>query len=273
MTPAQALATVRPRARLPHVDPRGALIETFVTEPRKKPAPSQPLSKPSSPEVAHVKSPTASYAAPPKRSSQSADLAAAELARKATTLEELKAAMESFDACALKAMATQMVFGDGNPQSKIMLVGEAPGAEEDLQGKPFVGLSGQLLDRMMAAIGLNRTTTYITNMIAWRPPGNRQPSTQELAMCLPFVQRHIELVAPKVLILVGGVAAKTLLGRSDGIMRLRGQWHDFIVPGLSEPITTTAIFHPAYLLRSPGQKREAWRDLQMIQQKIQSAGV
>ena len=268
MAPGQALALLKPRSRLPHVDPRSALIETYVTAPRQRP--TQPLQAPQSSAPVQVESPNSSYVVKMSAAPVAKGRSAASLAASAATLAELKAVMEGFEDCPLKAMATNMVFGDGNPKAPIMFVGEAPGAEEDKQGKPFVGLSGQLLDRMMASIGLDRSKAYITNMIAWRPPGNRQPSSQELLQCLPFVQRHIELVAPKILILVGGVAAKTLLSRSDGIMRMRGTWHDYMTSGLQTPIATTALFHPAYLLRSPGQKKEAWRDMQMIQDKLRS---
>ena len=191
-------------------------------------------------------------------------------AESAQTLEELKMAMAAYDGCALKKTATNLVFGDGNPQAKIMLVGEAPGADEDRLGKPFVGLSGQLLDKMFSFIGLRRSSNlYITNVIPWRPPGNRQPTPQETAQCLPFVQRHIELVNPELLIMVGGTAAKTLTGSNEGIMRLRGKWCSYQSPGLANPIKSTAIFHPAYLLRSPGQKREVWSDLLNIQRTLQ----
>jgi uracil-DNA glycosylase family 4 len=197
-------------------------------------------------------------------------LNAREAAAAAADLTALKEALAAFDGCALKKTATNLVFADGNPQAEVMLVGEAPGADEDRQGKPFVGVSGQLLDRMMAAIGLDRSTFYITNVCFWRPPGNRKPTEAELAAQLPFVTRHIELVRPKVLVLVGGSSAQGLLGLNDGITRLRGRWFDYTSPNLSAPIPTLPIFHPAYLLRQPGLKREAWRDLVKLQAKISS---
>lgn len=197
-------------------------------------------------------------------------LNAREAAAAATDLTTLREALAAFDGCTLKKTATNLVFADGNPQAEVMLVGEAPGADEDRQGKPFVGVSGQLLDRMMAAIGLDRTTFYITNVCFWRPPGNRKPTEAELAAQLPFVTRHIELVRPKVLVLVGGSSAQGLLGLNDGITRLRGRWFDYTSPNLSAPIPTLPIFHPAYLLRQPGLKREAWRDLMKLQPKISS---
>jgi DNA polymerase len=179
--------------------------------------------------------------------------------------------LAAFEGCALKQTATNLVFADGNPDSGLMLIGEAPGADEDRLGLPFVGVSGRLLDRMLAAIGRDRTGTYITNILPWRPPGNRQPTPAEMAMCLPFVQRHVELVRPRIIVLIGGTSAKTLLGTAEGIMRLRGRWFDYRSPGLARPIPALATFHPAYLLRSPAQKREAWRDFLALKKKIESA--
>ncbi len=193
-------------------------------------------------------------------------------ARSAKTLEDLKAAMMAFEGCALKYTATNLVFGDGNPKARVMLIGEAPGADEDRQGLPFVGQSGQLLDKALAAIGLTRQNFYITNIIPWRPPGNRQPTPAESDACLPFVQRHIDLVSPDFLVLVGGTATKTLLGGRDGIMRLRGQWKDYTSEE-GKTMRVIPLFHPAYLLRSPGQKRELWLDLIKIKHTLQAAGV
>jgi DNA polymerase len=190
------------------------------------------------------------------------------LAAAAENLQQLRAAVASFEECALKRTATNLVFADGNPEAPIMLVGEAPGAEEDLRGLPFVGKAGQLLDRMLAAIGLSRESAYITNILFWRPPGNRQPTSGEIAACLPFVERHIELVSPDILVFLGGTAAKTLLARNEGIMRLRGRWFDYSTPGLGRPVPAIATFHPAYLLRSPGQKRAAWHDLLAIKDRL-----
>jgi len=192
------------------------------------------------------------------------------LAAAAGDLDALRAALETFDGCALKHTATNLVFGDGDPHAKLMLVGEAPGADEDRQGVPFVGVSGRLLDRMLAAIGFDRTNAYITNLLPWRPPGNRAPTNTEIEACLPFTERHIELVDPAVLVFVGGVAAKTLLGRREGITRLRGQWFDYGSAHLPRPIPSVALFHPAYLLRSPAQKALAWRDLLAIKDKYDS---
>ena len=191
------------------------------------------------------------------------------LAAQAGSLEELRAAIAAFEGCSLKATATNLVFGDGNPGARIMFVGEAPGADEDRLGKPFVGVSGQLLDRMIGCIGLDRDSAYITNILPWRPPGNRQPTASEIAACLPFVERHIELVNPSILVLVGGTSAKALLAANEGIMKLRGRWFMYCSSSRAQPIETMAIFHPAFLLRSPAQKREAWRDLIAIKSKYQ----
>jgi DNA polymerase len=195
----------------------------------------------------------------------------------AQTLAELQAAVEAFEGCALKETATNTVFADGAEGAPAMFIGEAPGADEDRIGKPFVGVSGQLLDRMIAAVGLSRSlNAYITNILFWRPPGNREPSTEEIALCLPFVMRHIELVRPKALVFLGGPSAKTLLGRAEGITRLRGKWHEFRTQGMFErgepPIAAMAMFHPAYLLRTPGAKREAWRDLMAVKACLAETG-
>src|SRR5262245_55201997 len=192
---------------------------------------------------------------------QAAVLSAREAARAAPDLAALKAALARFDGISLSRTATNLVFADGNPAAKVMLVGEAPGADEDRMGLPFVGVSGQLLDRMMAAIGLDRTGFYITNVCFWRPPGNRKPTDLELVAQKPFVERHIELVAPKILVLVGAAAAQGLLNTTEGITRLRGRWFQYTLGESGPTIPALPIFHPAYLLRQPAQKRETWRDL------------
>jgi DNA polymerase len=183
-------------------------------------------------------------------------------------LTGLRARLDTFEGCALKATAMNTVFGVGPADAKLMIIGEAPGEEEDRQGQPFVGPSGQLLDRMLHAIGLERQQVYITNTLYWRPPGNRTPTQQEIMACLPFMQRQIALIRPRVLMLVGGAAAKTVLQRTEGIMRLRGRWHEVDVPDGGPPIPALATFHPAYLLRSPAQKKEAWQDLQAVRERI-----
>lgn len=194
---------------------------------------------------------------------------AQKLASDAKTLTDLKIAIESFEGCALKHTAMNTVFADGNPAADIMLIGEAPGADEDRQGLPFVGGSGQLLDKMLHAIGKNRQDDYyIANVIPWRPPGNRPPTKEETALCLPFIARHIELKKPKVLIFVGATAAKTLLETKEGMSKLRGKWFDYTVGDLTIP--ATVLFHPSYLIRSPGQKKHAWEDLLKIKKSILS---
>jgi uracil-DNA glycosylase family 4 len=187
---------------------------------------------------------------------------AREAARTAPSLEVLRAMLEQFDGCALKSTATRLVFADGNPQARIMFVGEAPGREEDIEGLPFVGRSGQLLNRMIAAIGLNRGNVYIANVIPWRPPGNRTPTPQETQICLPFIQRQIELVNPDVLVTLGNPSTQTLLSTREGIMKTRGKWFDYDTG--TRKIKAMATFHPAYLLRSPSYKRLAWQDLRAI---------
>jgi DNA polymerase len=192
---------------------------------------------------------------------------ARELAAAATTLDELKEAIRQFEGLSLKGTATNLVFADGNPEARLMLIGEAPGAEEDRRGLPFVGPAGQLLDRMLAAIGHDRTNSYITNIVNWRPPGNRKPSPAEMALCQPFIDRHIALVNPALIVLLGDTAAKTLTNRTEGITRLRGKWFTWNRPdGGTIPLLPT--FHPAFLLRSPGQKREAWIDLLAAKRKL-----
>lgn len=185
------------------------------------------------------------------------------------TLEELREALAAFDGCGLSKTATNLVFSDGAPSARLMLIGEAPGRDEDIQGKPFVGRSGQLLDRMLAAIGHDRTNSYITNVIPWRPPGNRAPTPAETAICRPFVERQIELVDPAVLVFLGGVSAKELLETTEGIMRLRGRWRDY--PPGSGRWKAIGTLHPAYLLRQPAQKRLAWRDFLGIKQALDAA--
>ena len=191
-----------------------------------------------------------------------AQASARDLAASAPSLDALREALEGFDGCALKRTASRLVFADGNPQARIMLVGEAPGADEDRQGLPFVGRAGQMLDRMLAAIGLDRSKVYISNVVPWRPPGNRAPTQPEIATCLPFAQRQIELVDPDILVCVGNISAQALLGQREGITRIRGKWLDY--PCGSRRIPAIAMFHPAYLLRTPVNKRYAWQDIRAI---------
>ena len=185
------------------------------------------------------------------------------------SLNQLERFIKTSNNCPLKNQALNTVFADGNPSSKIMLIGEAPGAEEDKLGKPFVGAAGQLLNKMLAAINLDRNSVYITNIVPWRPPNNRAPNTEEILQCLPFIQKHIEIIQPSILVLLGGTATKAILATTLGITKLRGKWHEYNSLNIEEPIPTMAMYHPAFLLRSPGHKKEAWEDLQKIQKKLQ----
>ena len=194
---------------------------------------------------------------------------ARELAERAQSLAELEVAVCSFEGCLLKRTATNTVFADGNPAAPVMIVGEAPGADEDRIGRPFVGRAGQLLDRMLAAIGIDRQSAYITNVLFWRPPGNRKPTPDEITTCLPFLWRHIALAHPKVVVMAGGTSASTLLGRVEGITRLRGRWFELPVPGLAAPVPALATYHPSFLLRTPARKAEAWADLLSLQARLE----
>jgi len=206
-------------------------------------------------------------AAPAILTSLGADPAeTAALAAAAPTLEALRATMDAYEGCTLKKRATQLCFADGNPQAEIMLVGEGPGEQEDLQGKPFVGRAGQLLDRMLGAIGLDRTKVYIANMVPWRPPGNRDPSPEELALCAPFLIRQVELVAPKFLVTLGNVPTKALFQTTNGITRMRGQWRELQIG--RHRVRSLATLHPAYLLRTPASKALAWHDMLSLRQAI-----
>jgi DNA polymerase len=196
---------------------------------------------------------------------------ATEIAAKCRTLAELKSAMESFEGSQLKKQATNTVFADGNPASRVLFVGEAPGHDEDKAGLPFVGRAGKLLDKMLAAIGLDRTGAYIINVMPWRPPDNRNPDPAEVAMCIPFLRRHIELAAPRIMIMLGAVSARHVLGLNDGIMKLRGRWLEYRIG--TEMIPVLPTLHPAYLLRQPAHKKLAWRDLQALADKLDALGL
>jgi uracil-DNA glycosylase len=194
------------------------------------------------------------------------------LAEAAATLDALRAAVAAFEGCALKRTATNTVFADGTAGAALMVIGEAPGADEDRLGLPFVGRSGQLLDRMLAAIGRDRRRdAYISNVLFWRPPGNRKPTDEEIAMCLPFVRRHIALAQPRVVVLCGGTATAAMLGRAEGITRLRGRWFALDIAGLEAPVPTLATYHPSFLLRAPARKVEAWQDLLSVQAKLEAS--
>ena len=232
-------------------------------------APANPaiLAKPARPPLGMAEVPTSFNAAPVPTLSPAASVASAASAQ---TLEELKAELSRFEGCALRHTAMNLVFADGNPKARIMFIGEAPGEDEDRQGKPFVGVSGQLLDRMLASIGMDRTNTYISNILFWRPPGNRSPTDAEIAACLPFAERHIALVKPEIIVLLGGVATKSLLHTKEGITRIRGRWTEY-APTSGDGSTTIPclpMYHPAYLLRQPTAKRQAWNDLLLIKNKL-----
>ncbi|MCK5297114.1 MAG: uracil-DNA glycosylase [Alphaproteobacteria bacterium] len=193
---------------------------------------------------------------------------AVELSAECSTLEELRKVIEDFDGCLLKATAMNTVFGAGSSEARVMFVGEAPGADEDRAGVPFVGESGMLLNKMIESIGLKRSEIYISNILPWRPPGNRKPTQIEMGICLPFIERHIELVSPNIIVLLGGSATSALLASNEGITRLRGKWFKYETPSLSSPIEAIPTFHPAYLLRTPAQKRKAWSDMLAIKKQM-----
>jgi DNA polymerase len=227
--------------------------------------PRMPVQSAATPVLPRAPAPAARAAPPP--AVPDAIGSAMEIAARCTTLAELKAALEAFEGCALKANASHTVFADGSPDEGIMCIGEAPGQEEDRTGLPFVGRAGRLLDRMLAAIGLDRTTVYITNVLPWRPPDNRNPDPNEAAVCIPFLRRHIELARPRMLILLGATAVRHVAGHTDGIMRARGRWLEYFVDGAMIPVMPT--LHPAYLLRRPIDKKLAWRDLQAVAVRLE----
>jgi uracil-DNA glycosylase len=240
--PVDRFAEVATRAAPPPRPQPAALPPNLETKERAAPPPAAPLAP------------------------DEAALSAREAVKSANTLDELRAILERFEGCALKATATQLVFADGNPKARVMFVGEAPGRDEDIEGLPFVGRSGKLLDRMLAAIGLDRTKVYIANIVPWRPPGNRTPTPQESQICLPFIRRQIELVDPDILVCLGGPSAQALLGIKEGITKTRGRW--FTYDTGKREIRAMPTFHPAFLLRSPLQKRFAWRDFLAIKKAL-----
>ncbi|TPN70720.1 uracil-DNA glycosylase [Mesorhizobium sp. B1-1-1] len=239
--------------------------------PAAAPSDSRAPERPAQPRLDASAVPNAPPARPPISavSDEAQAALARELASAASTLDELRQHMSTFDGCNLKFTAKNLVFADGNPDASVMLVGEAPGRDEDIEGLPFVGRSGRLLDRMLAAIGLDRTSVYIANVIPWRPPGNRTPTPHETEICRPFIERQIELVKPKVLVNLGGPSAKTLLNTSEGILRLRGNWRAHTTAsGVVIPAMPT--LHPAYLLRTPAHKKLAWRDFLEVKAKLRA---
>jgi len=236
--------------------------------PRRAVAPS-PVPSPPPPEPARP-APRATFGRAASAEPEAAAGDARAMARDAKSLEELEAILAAFDSCPLRFTAKNLVFGDGNPQAKVMFLGEAPGADEDRIGKPFMGRSGQLLDKMMAAIGLDRSSAYIANVVPWRPPGNRNPTPQELATCKPFIERQIALADPDILVCLGGVATQALAGTKDGILKSRGRWYPYRTA--KREIRLLATLHPAYLLRQPLQKRLAWRDFRALLAALDEGG-
>ncbi len=261
------------------------LDEATEAEPidrRRLDAPAFAAAAPQSAEIrapARVSTPrepapaTASRPAPRGFDPQQAVEAAESAAAACDDLAALEEAVRGFDGCALKATAMNTVFADGSPDADVMFLGEAPGADEDRLGKPFVGASGKLLDRMLDAIGLGREGVYISNVVFWRPPGNRTPTPVELAACLPFVRRHIALKRPKLVILAGATAAQTVLGSELTIGRLRHKWHDLAVNGAGETAPAIATYHPSFLLRTPEKKRDAWMDFLRLKMKLRELSI
>jgi DNA polymerase len=242
---------------------RFAAAESPRPAAQEKSVPPQPVpAKTSPPRPVSRPLPSAAAGAP-----DDAAIAAREQVRQARTLAELEAILASFDGCALKFSAKNLAFADGNPEGRVMMVGEAPGADEDRIGKPFMGRSGQLLDRMLAGVGLDRSEVYIANVVPWRPPGNRTPTPQEISICRPFIERQIELADPEFLVCLGGPAAQTLLSIKDGILKTRGRWFTYRTQDGRE-IRTLPTLHPAYLLRQPLQKRLGWRDFQALRRAL-----
>lgn len=238
------------------VDRFALSVPTPVAEPQRPAAEAQPARM--------------AGGGPAPLAPDAAIMEARRLASSAPDLDTLRSLLDAFDGCALKSTASRLVFADGTPGAPVMIVGEAPGRDEDEIGRPFVGRAGQLLDKMLAAIGLTREHVYIANTVPWRPPGNRTPTPQEIAICLPFIARQIELSAPKILLTMGAPATQTLLGQKEGILRLRGRWFEYAMTGRTIPALAT--LHPAYLLRQPSQKALAWRDLRALSTRLRNSG-
>ena len=231
--------------------------------PEKVVLPISLKTSPTAPNTAPIRQATTELA----QATISACQNAHDICAQAQNLAELRQAVENFEGCALKLTATHTVFGDGNPEAKIVLIGEAPGADEDRVGVPFVGRSGQLLDKMLSYIGLDRSKYYITNILPWRPPGNRTPTGGEIAVCLPFLKRQLELINPDYILLLGGSSANALFDNQDPISKLRGHWLEYPLPN-GKTAKALATFHPAYLLRNSGQKAKAWTDLLKLYKEV-----
>jgi uracil-DNA glycosylase family 4 len=245
------------------VAPGSGFLPFLSPQPTASAQQKAPPTAPASPSTLPARRPPPPSAPAPRQfaatAPEAAVVAARTAAREATTLDELGAKLAAFDGCSLKATAKNLCFYRGMRKARLMLIGEAPGRDEDLEGKPFVGRAGQLLDKMLAAIQLSELNSHITNIVYWRPPGNRTPTPQEAQVCRPFLERQVELVAPELVVLLGGAAAKHLLEVSDGIMRIRGKWREAEIGSVK--VRVIATLHPAYLLRAPAAKRLAWRDL------------
>lgn len=246
---------------------RAAAAEALLKEARSEDTHAQHEGPPQTSAKSSRRGPTPVQPADTK-DVEDAIKSAVQLAGDAKTLDDLREALVGFDGCGLKKTAMNLVFGDGAPDARIVLIGEAPGADEDRQGIPFVGASGQLLDKMLASIGLDRSKVFISNTVFWRPPGNRTPNSGEIAVCLPFVERIIEIIDPAVLITIGGPATHSLLAQQGSVSRLRGRWFTYETPRMSHPIAASALYHPAYLLRTPAHKRQTWSDLIQIKAKL-----
>ncbi|MEP3438767.1 MAG: uracil-DNA glycosylase [Hoeflea sp.] len=259
----QSAALAQARAQSQQQRPTGA-PSSSNGETTQRPLSSAPAERPRATAQPVTPAPQASQLTIP---GEAAFEDARALAASAGSIPELRAALDGFTGCNLRHSAKTLVFADGNPEADVMFIGEAPGREEDIQGAPFVGRAGQLLDRMLAAIGLTRETAYITNMIPWRPPGNRTPAPHEIELCRPFIERHVALAAPKIVVMLGNVASKSLLGTDKGILSLRGTWMEYEAGGNRIPALPT--LHPAYLLRNPAQKRLVWADLLSLQERIE----
>lgn len=262
---AEAAARRAAEREAPARSPAKALAEPVAPAPPAEPVVAPPAALAPKPDAARPARPVAASPA----TASNADAQA--MAAKATTLGELEQAVRGFEGCSLKATAKNTCFADGNPDGGIMFIGEGPGRDEDIQGKPFVGRAGQLLDRMMAAIDLDRSCAYISNIVFWRPPGNRTPTPAEADTCRPFTDRQIDLAQPKLIVFLGGAAAKQMLGRSEGIMRLRGKWTSYRAG--DREIRAIATLHPAFLLRQPLNKRLAWQDFLEIRAAMDELGI
>jgi DNA polymerase len=254
-------ASVQPAPGQRQFDPAREPRAAPAQEPRRTAPPAPPRAAPSQPPAAPTRQFTST--AP-----DAAELGARTAARTAKSLEELEAALKNFDGCGLKATAKNLCFYRGAPKARVMIIGEAPGRDEDMAGKPFIGRAGQLLDKMLTAIGLNESNVHITNIVYWRPPGNRTPTPQEGQVCRPFLERQLELVEPEIVLLFGGAAAKHILDTSEGIMRIRGKWRETQIG--SRTVKVMATLHPAYLLRTPAAKRQVWRDLLAVRAQLGS---